>query len=313
MEQLITLQAGECDAGRRLDQVIAAKCMDLSRSYIQKLIKEENCVSVNGNFGIKTKYPVSFGDEICIHLPAPRPLEIEPQNIPLDILYEDDDILVINKPKGLVVHPANEHYSDTLVNAIMYHCGDHLSGINGVLRPGIVHRIDKDTTGSLVVCKNDNAHLCLSQQFRAHTINRTYHAIVYNNFSEEEGTIDKPIGRHPIDRKKRKVVPETGKRAVTHYRVLDHLNNKFNYIECRLETGRTHQIRVHMAHIGHPLLGDAIYGPDNRKFKDLQGQTLHAKTLGFVHPTSEEYMAFDAPLPAYFENMLKTLGYTDEK
>lgn len=306
MEKTIELKAEESDSGLRLDQFVAAKCMDLSRSYIQKLIKE-NRVSINGNFNRKAKAPVSFGDEINVCLPAPETLSIEPQNIPLDILYEDDDILVVNKPKGMVVHPAPGHYSDTLVNAVLYHCKNNLSEINGVLRPGIVHRIDKDTTGALIVCKNDNAHKCISEQLKAHTITRAYNAIVYNNFSEDSGTIDQPIGRHPTDRKKRTVTDRNSKRAVTHYRVLDHLNHKFNYIECHLETGRTHQIRVHMAHIGHPLLGDSIYGPDNAKFKNLQGQTLHARTIGFNHPTTDEYMEFEAPLPDYFEKLLKKL------
>ena len=307
MEQIITLCAEECDEKKRLDQFIASKCMELSRSYIQKLIKEEGRVSKNGSFQVKAKDLISSGDQIVVSLPDPKTFSIEPQNIPLDILYEDEHILVVNKPKGMVVHPAAGHYTDTLVNAIMYHCGDHLSGINGVLRPGIVHRIDKDTTGSLIVCKNDNAHKCLSDQFRAHTITRAYHAIVYNNFSEESVTIDKPIGRHPAQRKKWKVTEQNGKRAVTHYQVLDHLNKKFNYIECRLETGRTHQIRVHMAHIRHPLLGDEVYGPENAKFKHLQGQTLHARTLGFIHPTTDEYMEFKAPIPLYFQDLLKTL------
>ena len=307
MEQIITLCAEECDEKKRLDQFIASKCMELSRSYIQKLIKEEGRVSKNGSFQVKAKDLISSGDQIVVSLPDPKTFSIEPQNIPLDILYEDEHILVVNKPKGMVVHPAAGHYTDTLVNAIMYHCGDHLSGINGVLRPGIVHRIDKDTTGSLIVCKNDNAHKCLSDQFRAHTITRAYHAIVYNNFSEESGTIDKPIGRHPAQSKKWKVTEQNGKRAVTHYQVLDHLNKKFNYIECRLETGRTHQIRVHMAHIRHPLLGDEVYGPENAKFKHLQGQTLHARTLGFIHPTTDEYMEFKAPIPLYFQDLLKTL------
>ena len=306
MERQIDLIVEEQESGMRLDQYVAAKCMDYSRSYIQKLMKE-NRVGLNGNFRIKAKAPVSFGDRICVLLPDPETLTIEPQNIPLDILYEDDDILVVNKPKGMVVHPAPGHYTDTLVNAVMYHCRDNLSGIKGVLRPGIVHRIDKDTTGALIVCKNDTAHRCISEQLKCHSITRNYYAIVYNNFSEEEGTIDRPIGRHPTDRKKRTVTEKNSKRAVTHYKVLDHLNHKFNYIECRLETGRTHQIRVHMAHIGHPLLGDTIYGPDNAKFKYLQGQTLHAGTIGFVHPTSEEYMEFKAPLPEYFENLLKKL------
>lgn len=307
MECRITLQAEECDADKRLDQFIASRCMDLSRSYIQKLIKEGGRVSCNGDFGVKSKLLISPEDIVVIQLPEPQELKIEPQNIPLDILYEDEDIIVINKPKGMVVHPAFGHYTDTLVNAVLYHCGGHLSGINGVLRPGIVHRIDKDTTGSLVVCKNDSAHQCLSQQFREHTITRAYHAIVYNNFSGESGTIDKAIGRHPTQRKKWKVTAQNGKRAVTHYKILDHLNKKFNYIECRLETGRTHQIRVHMAHIGHPLLGDSVYGPDDAKFKHLEGQTLHAKTLGFLHPTTDEYMEFEAPVPEYFTKLLRTL------
>ncbi len=306
MERIITLQVEECDNGKRLDQFIASQCMDLSRSYIQKLIKEER-TKQNGSLVTKTKTPVSFGDEITIYLPAPETLSIEPQDIPLDILYEDDDVLIVNKPKDMVVHPAPGHYTDTLVNAIMHHCKDNLSGINGVLRPGIVHRIDKNTTGALIVCKNDNAHRSISEQLKAHSITRSYHAIVYNNFSEEEGTIDKPIGRHPTDRKKRTVTDKNSKHAITHYRVLDHLNNRFNYIECRLETGRTHQIRVHMAHIGHPLLGDDVYGPDNAKYKHLEGQVLHARTIGFIHPTTDEYMEFEAPLPEYFEKLLKKL------
>lgn len=306
MEQIMKLQVPECDTGKRLDQFVASSCTDISRSYIQKLIKEYR-VSLNGNFNIKAKAPVSFGDEICIHMPDPETLTLEPQNIPLDILYEDEDVLIVNKPQGMVVHPAPGHYSDTLVNALLYHCKDNLSSINGIIRPGIVHRIDKDTTGALIVCKNNSAHRSISNQLRAHSITRAYNAIVYNNFPEESGTIDKPIGRHPIDRKKRKVTELNSKHAVTHYQVLDHLNHKFNYIECRLETGRTHQIRVHMAHIGHPLLGDPIYGPDNAKFKYLQGQVLHARTIGFVHPTTDEYMEFEAPLPEYFETLLEKL------
>ncbi len=306
MKQIINLTVEECDTGKRLDQYVAMKCMDLSRSYIQRLIKE-NRVSMNGNFNLKAKAPVSFADEICICLPDPETLSIEPQKIPLDILYEDDDVLVVNKPKDMVVHPAPGHMNDTLVNAVMYHCKENLSGINGVLRPGIVHRIDKDTTGAIIVCKNDAAHQFISDQLRAHTITRAYNAVVYNNFPEDTGTIDKPIGRHPTDRRKRAVTDKNSKRAVTHYQVLDHLNRKFNYIECRLETGRTHQIRVHMAHIGHPLLGDPVYGPDNAKFKHLQGQVLHARTIGFIHPTRKEYMEFEAPLPDYFLNLLNIL------
>ena len=293
--------------GLRLDQYIAGRCMDLSRSYIQKLIKESR-VTINKNIQTKTKTAVQESDIVNVSLPDPKELEIKPQDILLDILYEDNDVLVVNKPKGMVVHPAPGHYEDTLVNAVLYHCRDNLSGINGVLRPGIVHRIDKDTTGALIVCKNDKAHQKIADQLRAHTITRSYRAIVYNNFSEDEGMINAPIGRHPTNRKKRMVTEKNSKEAITHYKVLDHLNHKFNYIECRLETGRTHQIRVHMSHIGHPLLGDEVYGPVNSKFKNLQGQTLHAATIGFIHPTTEEYMEFSAPLPDYFEKLLKTLA-----
>ena len=293
--------------GLRLDQYIAGRCMDLSRSYIQKLIKESR-VTINKNIQTKTKTAVQESDIVNVSLPDPKELEIKPQDIPLDILYEDNDVLVVNKPKGMVVHPAPGHYEGTLVNAVLYHCRDNLSGINGVLRPAIVHRIDKDTTGALIVCKNDKAHQKIADQLRAHTITRSYRAIVYNNFSEDEGMINAPIGRHPTNRKKRMVTEKNSKEAITHYKVLDHLNHKFNYIECRLETGRTHQIRVHMSHIGHPLLGDEVYGPVNSKFKNLQGQTLHAATIGFIHPTTEEYMEFSAPLPDYFEKLLKTLA-----
>ena len=307
MKRELQYEVTEEEDGLRLDQYIAGRCMDLSRSYIQKLIKESR-VTINKNIQTKTKTAVQESDIVNVSLPDPKELEIKPQDIPLDILYEDNDVLVVNKPKGMVVHPAPGHYEDTLVNAVLYHCRDNLSGINGVLRPGIVHRIDKDTTGALIVCKNDKAHQKIADQLRAHTITRSYRAIVYNNFSEDEGMINAPIGRHPTNRKKRMVTEKNSKEAITHYKVLDHLNHKFNYIECRLETGRTHQIRVHMSHIGHPLLGDEVYGPVNSKFKNLQGQTLHAATRGFIHPTTEEYMEFSAPLPDYFEKLLKTLA-----
>lgn len=307
MKRELQYEVTKEEDGLRLDQYIAGRCMDLSRSYIQKLIKESR-VTINKNIQTKTKTAVQESDIVNVSLPDPKELEIKPQDIPLDILYEDNDVLVVNKPKGMVVHPAPGHYEDTLVNAVLYHCGDNLSGINGVLRPGIVHRIDKDTTGALIVCKNDKAHQKIADQLRAHTITRSYRAIVYNNFSEDEGMINAPIGRHPTNRKKRMVTEKNSKEAITHYKVLDHLNHKFNYIECRLETGRTHQIRVHMSHIGHPLLGDEVYGPVNSKFKNLQGQTLHAATIGFIHPTTEEYMEFSAPLPDYFEKLLKTLA-----
>lgn len=307
MKRELQYEVTEEEDGLRLDQYIAGRCMDLSRSYIQKLIKESR-VTINKNIQTKTKTAVQESDIVNVSLPDPKELEIKPQDIPLDILYEDNDVLVVNKPKGMVVHPAPGHYEDTLVNAVLYHCRDNLSGINSVLRPGIVHRIDKDTTGALIVCKNDKAHQKIADQLRAHTITRSYRAIVYNNFSEDEGMINAPIGRHPTNRKKRMVTEKNSKEAITHYKVLDHLNHKFNYIECRLETGRTHQIRVHMSHIGHPLLGDEVYGPVNSKFKNLQGQTLHAATIGFIHPTTEEYMEFSAPLPDYFEKLLKTLA-----
>ena len=303
MKRKLQYEVTEEDNMMRLDQYIAKNCMDLSRSYIQKLIKD-NLVTVNDVIQNKNKTPIQTGNLIVVSLPDPTELEIKPQNIPLDILYEDD----VNKPKGMVVHPAPGHYDDTLVNAVMFHCKDNLSGINGVLRPGIVHRIDKDTTGALIVCKNDKSHQKIADQLRTHSITRSYRAIVYNNFSEEEGTVNAPIGRHPTNRKKRMVTTKNSKEAITHYKVLDHLNRKFNYIECRLETGRTHQIRVHMSHIGHPLLGDEVYGPVNSKYKNLQGQTLHAATIGFIHPTTEEYMEFSAPLPDYFEKLLKTLA-----
>ncbi len=307
MKRKLQYEVTEEDNMMRLDQYIAKNCMDLSRSYIQKLIKD-NLVTVNDVIQNKNKTPIQTGNLIVVSLPDPTELEIKPQNIPLDILYEDDDVLVVNKPKGMVVHPAPGHYDDTLVNAVLFHCKDNLSGINGVLRPGIVHRIDKDTTGALIVCKNDKSHQKIADQLRTHSITRSYRAIVYNNFSEDEGTVNAPIGRHPTNRKKRMVTTKNSKEAITHYKVLDHLNRKFNYIECRLETGRTHQIRVHMSHIGHPLLGDEVYGPANTKYKNLQGQTLHAATIGFVHPTTEEYMEFSAPLPDYFEKLLKTLA-----
>lgn len=236
-------------------------------------------------------------------LPEPEELNVEPENIPLDILYEDDDLLVVNKPKGMVVHPAAGHSSGTLVNAVLYHCRGNLSGINGVLRPGIVHRIDMDTTGALVICKSDFAHQSLAEQLSVHSITRKYRAIVHGNLKEDEGTVRGAIGRHPTDRKKMAINERNGKPAVTHYRVLERFGN-YTYIECQLETGRTHQIRVHMASIGHPLLGDAVYGPKKCPVKNLQGQTLHAMVLGFIHPRTGAYMEFEAPIPEYFSNLL---------
>ena len=286
----------------RIDKCMSMLIDSLSRSYIQKLIKEE-AVFVNGR-PVKGSYRVKSDDEVFFCLPEAVEPDIEPENIPLDILYEDNDVLVVNKPKGMVVHPAAGHYSGTLVNALMYHCGSSLSGINGCMRPGIVHRIDRDTTGSLIVCKNDKAHNCIAGQLKEHSINRHYLAICHGVLKEEEGTIDKPIGRHPTDRKKM-AVNDRGKRAVTHYKVLKRFE-RFTLIECVLETGRTHQIRVHMASIGHPLLGDEVYSSQKTPYK-LQGQTLHAKTLGFIHPSTGEYMEIDAPLPDYFTHLLEIL------
>ena len=279
------------DAGVRIDKYLAEQLPDITRSYLQKLLKDGS-VQMNGKT-VKASTKTAVGAVIALTIPEPEEPEILPENIPLDILYEDSDVILINKPKNMVVHPAAGHYTGTLVNALMYHCRGDLSGINGVLRPGIVHRIDKDTTGVLIVCKNDRAHNALAEQLKEHSITRKYRAIVCGNLKEDEGTVDAPLGRHPQDRKKMAIVRSGGKRAVTHYRVLERFGND-TYIECQLETGRTHQIRVHMASLGHPLLGDEIYGRAKSPFK-LEGQTLHAMVLGFIHPTTGEYMEFEAP------------------
>lgn len=290
-------------SGERIDRYLCGNLENLSRSYIQKLLKNGN-ILVNDH-AVKANYKISEGDEIHVQIPDPEVLDVVPENIPLDILYEDDDILVVNKPKGMVVHPSPGHYEHTLVNAVMFHCGSNLSGINGVLRPGIVHRIDMDTTGSLLVCKNDRSHQILAEQLKEHSITRKYHAIVIGNIREDTGTVNAPIGRHPTDRKKMSTKSPRGKNAVTHYKVLKRFG-EYTYIECELETGRTHQIRVHMSSIGHPILGDKVYGPSKCPYK-LQGQTLHAKILGFIHPTTGMYMEFDAPLPEYFDKLLMLL------
>ena len=295
------------EAGERLDQFLQTQIGDHSRSFIQKLIKEGNCL-VNGK-QVKSGYMLRAGDLAEWEVPAPKTLEIQPEDIPLDILYEDDDLLVVNKPKGMVVHPAPGHTEGTLVNALMAHCRGQLSGINGILRPGIVHRIDRDTTGSLIVCKNDRAHNCIAAQLAEHSIRRRYLALARGGFSEDTGRIDAPIGRHSVDRKKMCVVKSGGKSAVTNYRVLERFP-ACTFIECILETGRTHQIRVHMSSIGHPLLGDEVYGNGYCPFPGmkLEGQVLHAKTIGFIHPSTGAYMEFDAPLPAYFRELLEKLG-----
>lgn len=287
--------------GVRLDQYVNSRGLGLTRSYIQKLIKDGN-IKVNERFE-KSSYRVDIGDRIELALPDPEEIELVAENIPLDIYYEDEDLILVNKPKDMVVHPAAGHYSQTLVNALLFHCKSSLSGINGKLRPGIVHRIDKDTTGLIIACKNDRAHEHIANQLREHSIKRLYRAIVCGVLENDSGTIDRPLGRSSLDRKKIAICKD-GKKSVTHYRVLERFKNH-TYIECRLETGRTHQIRVHMASIGHPLLGDAIYGQKDG-FK-LRGQTLHAMVLGFVHPKSGEYMEFSAKLPDYFEHLLHIL------
>lgn len=289
---------------KRIDKALSEYFTDYSRSFLKKLF-DDNLITVNEK-NIKPSYKLKCGDLIDISVPELVFVDIKPENIPLDIVYEDDDIIIVNKPKSMVVHPAPGHYSGTLVNGLMYHFEGSLSGINGEFRPGIVHRIDMDTTGLLVVCKNDAAHRVLSDLLSRHDITRKYYAIVYGNLQNDTGTIDKPIGRSPRDRKKMAVNERNGRRAVTHYKVIERLKNQYTFIECRLETGRTHQIRVHMASIGHPILGDELYGSRKCPFK-LQGQTLHAGVLGFVHPSSGEYVEFTADLPEYFKRLLELL------
>ncbi|MCM1190961.1 MAG: RluA family pseudouridine synthase [Butyrivibrio sp.] len=294
----------EREEDERIDKCLALLIDSLSRSFIQKMIEAGN-VRVNGA-AAKASYRVRLEDLVEFELPEAVEPKIAPENIPLDILYEDNDVIVVNKPKGMVVHPAAGHYSGTLVNALMYHCGDGLSGINGVMRPGIVHRIDMNTTGSVIVCKNDAAHSCIAEQLKEHSVTRRYEAVCYGVLKEDEGTVDRPIGRHPAERKKMAVNERNGKQAVTHYRVLKRFRD-YTHIECVLETGRTHQIRVHMASIGHPLLGDELYCGGRKCPYRLTGQTLHAGTLGFRHPSTGEYIRVEAPLPEYFRHLLEVL------
>lgn len=300
---IFKFQINEEWEGTRLDKYLSSNLDFLSRSYIQKMIQEEN-VTVNEK-QVKANYNLRLDDVIEFQLPPNKEPDIEPEEITLDVLYEDDDVIVVNKPKNMVVHPAAGHYSGTLVNALLAHCKGSLSGINGVMRPGIVHRIDKDTTGSLIICKNDASHESIAAQLKEHTIVRRYRAICMGVLKEEEYCINAPIGRDPKDRKKMAVNHKNGKEAITHIKVLQRLNNA-TYVECRLETGRTHQIRVHMSSMGHPLLGDELYGDSKNKYK-LNGQTLHAFILGFIHPTTKQYIETEAPLPEYFQKLLKIL------
>ena len=301
-EEIREFLVEEDEEGDRLDVYLADQFVDMSRSYIQKIIKDKK-VTVNGKIE-KSKYLVKEEDKIVIEIPKPKVLEVVPQDIPIEIVYEDDDIIIVNKPQGMVVHPAPGNYEGTLVNAILYHCKGNLSSINGVIRPGIVHRIDKDTSGILMIAKNNNAHNCLAEQLKDHSITREYEFICYGVFKEDNVTVDRPIGRNPKDRLKMAIVP-SGKRAVTHFEVIERFNG-YTHVRARLETGRTHQIRVHAMSINHPLVGDPVYGPKNSKIK-LNGQALHAKKLGFIHPTTKEYIEFDSELPDYFQKLLEKL------
>ncbi len=302
-EQEFEFIAEEKSAGARIDAYLSDKLLDFTRSRIQKII-EDGGVTVN-NKVVSKSYKLSAGDCVAVTLPENVDLEVLPENIDIDIVYEDEDILVVNKPKGMVVHPAAGNLSGTLVNALLFHCKGSLSGINGVNRPGIVHRIDKDTSGLLVIAKNDKAHNGLAELFAEHNITREYHAVVYGNLKQDRGTVDAPIGRHPVLRKQMAITAQNSKRAVTHYEVIERFG-EFTYIKCKLETGRTHQIRVHMASLGHAIVGDEVYGP-KKVIKELGGQCLHAKVLGFTHPVTNEQMFFDSLLPQYFEKYLEKL------
>lgn len=288
----------------RLDKYISMSDIGLSRSAAASII-ENNGVLVNGKKTDK-KYKLSNGENITIQVPDPVAYEAKAENIPLDIVYEDEYLLVVNKPKGMVVHPAAGNYEGTLVNALLYHCGDSLSGINGVMRPGIVHRIDKDTSGLLIVAKNDLAHTFLAEQIKVHSFTREYEAIIFGSLKDEEGVVDAPIGRNPNDRKKMCVISKNSKNAVTHYSVIQRYKG-YTHIKCRLETGRTHQIRVHMSYLGHPVAGDNVYGVKSEKV-GFEGQCLHAKKIGFIHPKTKEYMEFSSQLPEYFSDFLNKLN-----
>lgn len=297
-EDIITETVLAEEAGQRIDKWISDRIPELTRSAVQKMISDENA-TVNGKT-VSKNYKISSGDEVQIHIPEPVELSAEPEDIPVDIVYEDDDLLVVNKPKGMVVHPAAGNYSGTLVNALMFHCKGRLSSINGVIRPGIVHRIDKNTSGLLIVAKNDYSHNKLALQIKEHSFTREYEAVVCGRLKEPSGTINAPIGRHKTDRKKMCVTDLNSKEAVTHYTVIEQYG-KYAYVRLKLETGRTHQIRVHMKYIGHPVFGDDVYGT---AYKGIEGQCLHARKIGFIHPVTEEYLEFESPLPEYFTDVL---------
>ena len=301
MSEIITLVCTAEDCGKRIDKYISERISELTRSAVQIIISK-NAVTVSGK-SVSKNYKIKGSETVSVEMPDPEPTDAVPENIPLNIIYEDSDLLVVNKPKGMVVHPAHGNYSGTLVNALLYYCGGSLSGINGVIRPGIVHRIDKNTSGLLIVAKNDKAHLHLSEQIKAHSFTREYEAVACGYFKETDGTVDAPIGRHKTERKKMCVTAENSRNAVTHYSVIKQYGG-YAHIRCRLETGRTHQIRVHMAYIGHPILGDEVYG---KSYKGIEGQCLHARKIGFIHPSAHKYMEFTSPLPEYFVSIINKL------
>lgn len=303
MSEQYNFVVDEQDSGKRIDKFLVDKLQEFTRSAIQKVI-DENGVEVNG-LKVNKNYKCKISDNINVIIPDAKPMEAVAENIKLDIVYEDDDLLVVNKPKGMVVHPANGNWQGTLVNALLYHCKDSLSGINGVIRPGIVHRIDKDTSGLLIVAKNDASHLALAEQIKEHSFSRAYETVVYGNVKNDNATVNAPIGRNPNDRKKMAVTMKNSKVAITHYSVIKRYGD-FTHIRCVLETGRTHQIRVHMASIGHPIAGDEVYGP-KKAIKSLNGQCLHAKHIGFVHPKTKQWLEFESPLPDYFVKFLNQL------
>lgn len=302
MSEKSVIEVLQEEVGQRADKLITEKITDLTRSAVQGLI-EKGKITVSGK-NISKNYKVKNGDIIEVEIPEPEILDVKAEAIPLDIVYEDNDLLVVNKPKGMVVHPAHGNYTGTLVNALMHHCKGSLSGINGVIRPGIVHRIDKNTSGLLIVAKNDVSHVKLSEQIKVHSFTREYEAIAVGSFKDTQGTIDAPIGRHHTDRKKMCVTEKNSKNAVTHYSVIKQYGG-FAHLRLRLETGRTHQIRVHLSYIGHHILGDDVYG---KTYKGLEGQCLHARKIGFIHPTTEKYIEFESDLPEYFESILRKIG-----